>query len=52
MMYGHTRMAMMNGGRKKSQLEGRTMVTDVPHIARWLSARSVGAWMVFRWRSS
>jgi thiosulfate/3-mercaptopyruvate sulfurtransferase len=32
-MYGHVHMALMNGGRKKWELEGRLLVTDSPNIA-------------------
>ncbi|MBV9134194.1 MAG: sulfurtransferase [Chloroflexi bacterium] len=31
-MYGHTQMALMNGGRKKWELEGRALVTDPPRV--------------------
>ena len=31
-MYGHTDVALMNGGRKKWELEGRTLTTDAPQI--------------------
>ena len=31
-MYGHTRMALMDGGRKKWELEKRPLVTDPPHM--------------------
>jgi len=30
-MYGHPHMALMNGGRKKWELEGRPLVTDATH---------------------
>jgi thiosulfate/3-mercaptopyruvate sulfurtransferase len=29
-IYGHRRVALMNGGRKKWELEGRALVTDAP----------------------
>jgi thiosulfate/3-mercaptopyruvate sulfurtransferase len=31
-IYGHRHMALMNGGRKKWELEGRALVTDLPTI--------------------
>jgi thiosulfate/3-mercaptopyruvate sulfurtransferase len=31
-MYGHTHIALMNGGRKKWELEGRLLVTGPPNI--------------------
>ncbi|GIW08093.1 MAG: sulfurtransferase [Dehalococcoidia bacterium] len=31
-MYGHERVSLMNGGRKKWELEGRELTTDVPSI--------------------
>ena len=30
-MYGHTDVALMNGGRKKWELEGRPLTTDCHH---------------------
>jgi thiosulfate/3-mercaptopyruvate sulfurtransferase len=30
-MYGHPNAALMNGGRKKWELEARPLITDVPH---------------------
>jgi thiosulfate/3-mercaptopyruvate sulfurtransferase len=32
-IYGHTNAALMNGGRKKWELEGHPLVTDVPQVA-------------------
>jgi len=31
-IYGHTNAALMNGGRKKWELEGRPLVTDPPRV--------------------
>jgi thiosulfate/3-mercaptopyruvate sulfurtransferase len=31
-IYGHRDVALMNGGRKKWELEGRELVTDVPQV--------------------
>ncbi|MCC7370341.1 MAG: sulfurtransferase [Chloroflexi bacterium] len=31
-LYGHTDVALMNGGRKKWELEGRSLVTDAPSV--------------------
>lgn len=31
-IYGHAHVSLMNGGRKKWELEGRELVTDVPQI--------------------
>lgn len=31
-LYGHTDVALMNGGRKKWELEGRALVTDAPSV--------------------
>ena len=31
-MYGHADVALMNGGRKKWELEGRSLTTDAPQI--------------------
>src|SRR5579864_1135141 len=31
-MYGHQHMALMNGGRKKWEMEGRALVTDLPSV--------------------
>ncbi len=33
-MYGHTNLSLMNGGRKKWELEGRPLVTDSPQLER------------------
>src|SRR5919204_103149 len=33
-IYGHQQAALMNGGRKKWELEGRPFTTEVPHYAR------------------
>ncbi len=32
-MYGHPDVALMNGGRKKWELEGRPLTTDAPNVA-------------------
>jgi thiosulfate/3-mercaptopyruvate sulfurtransferase len=32
-IYGHSNVALMNGGRKKWELENRQLVEDVPHYA-------------------
>ena len=32
-IYGHQDAALMNGGRKKWELEGRTLTTDAPRVA-------------------
>ncbi|HET7769135.1 MAG TPA: sulfurtransferase, partial [Chloroflexota bacterium] len=33
-IYGHRDVALMNGGRKKWELEGRELVTDVPSVKK------------------
>ena len=33
-IYGHMNPSLMNGGRKKWELEGRALVTDLPHVER------------------
>jgi thiosulfate/3-mercaptopyruvate sulfurtransferase len=33
-MYGHTNLSLMNGGRKKWELEGRALITDAPRLER------------------
>jgi thiosulfate/3-mercaptopyruvate sulfurtransferase len=32
-MYGHANMALMNGGRKKWELEGRPLTTEAPAVS-------------------
>ena len=32
-LYGHARVSLMNGGRKKWELEGRELVTEIPTFA-------------------
>jgi len=33
-VYGHHNAALMNGGRKKWELDGRSLTTDLPSVAR------------------
>ncbi|MBV9327709.1 MAG: sulfurtransferase [Chloroflexi bacterium] len=33
-MYGHTNLSLMNGGRKKWELESRALITDIPRLER------------------
>jgi thiosulfate/3-mercaptopyruvate sulfurtransferase len=33
-MYGHQNVALMNGGRKKWELEGRELTTDAPNVSQ------------------
>jgi thiosulfate/3-mercaptopyruvate sulfurtransferase len=32
-IYGHSQASLMNGGRKKWELEGRELVTEAPHVS-------------------
>src|SRR5262249_51771813 len=43
-IYGHRDVALMNGGRKKWEMEGRELVTDLPVVAPTAYTASAPGW--------
>jgi thiosulfate/3-mercaptopyruvate sulfurtransferase len=49
-IYGHRDVALMNGGRKKWELEGRELVTDVPNVTPTTYTASAPDWSLRAYR--
>src|SRR5262249_22495104 len=49
-IYGHRDVAVMNGGRKKWEMEGRELVTDVPVVAPTTYTASAPDWSLRAYR--